>query len=60
MAISIIPGIICIGGVFFIHFGIYSSIILFFGSMGIGIGNAMNPLRNQDSNLIKTHNQPLN
>lgn len=42
--ISVVPNIICIGGVFFFHFGFYAAIGLFNGSLMAGIGNAMQPL----------------
>lgn len=44
LAISFIPGVICIGGVFLFHFGIYASMLLYYGSVAAGIGNSTRPL----------------
>ncbi len=51
LMITIIPGVICTGGVFLFHFGIYTSMILFFGSLGVGIGNSLLPLTDQKDML---------
>ncbi len=40
---TFVPGVICIGGIFFLHFGIYSSIILYNASLAAGITNSMWP-----------------
>lgn len=50
LLITIIPGVICVTGAFFLHFGVLST--LFFYNFGLvaGVGNAMLPLiRNQIS-----------
>ena len=50
LLITIIPGVICVTGAFFLHFGVLST--LFFYNFGLvaGVGNAMLPLmRNQRS-----------
>ncbi len=44
MAISVIPGLISTGGVFFLHFGIYASVIIYYLGLGAGLGNAALPL----------------
>ncbi|MBF0280708.1 MAG: heavy metal translocating P-type ATPase [SAR324 cluster bacterium] len=41
---TLIPGLICIGGVFFLHFGIIASEILFQLGLFSGLGVAMKPL----------------
>ncbi len=44
MALTVGPGLVCVGGVFFLHFGILSSILLFNLSLLAGVTNAMLPL----------------
>ncbi|MDM8521934.1 heavy metal translocating P-type ATPase [Desulfococcaceae bacterium HSG8] len=44
LMITVVPSIICIGGVFLMHFGIYTSIILYYGSLFAGILNSTKPL----------------
>jgi heavy metal translocating P-type ATPase len=41
--LSIFPGFICLGGVFFLHFGIVSTILLYDAGLLIGVWNAMSP-----------------
>ena len=41
LIISVVPGIICIGGVFFFHLGIYTSIAVFYSSLAAGTWNAL-------------------
>jgi Cu2+-exporting ATPase len=41
LLISIMPGVICVGGVFLLHFGIYTASALFYGALALGIGNTM-------------------
>jgi len=51
-------GVICVGGVFFLHFGILSSIVLFNLSLAAGVANAMRPLlqrQPQDSSRKDSH-----
>ena len=43
---TIVPGVICIGGAFFFHFGILSSIILYNVGLVAGVANAMRPMIN--------------
>ena len=47
LMISLTPGLMCIGGVFLLHFGIYTSFILDYSSLAIGVKNAMSPLIEQ-------------
>ncbi len=42
--LSIIPGFICLGGVFFLNFGIVSTILLYDASLLVGVWNAMIPI----------------
>jgi Cu2+-exporting ATPase len=44
LALTVGPGLVCIGGVFFLHFGILSSVLLFNLSLGAGVTNAMLPM----------------
>ncbi len=41
---SIIPGVICLGGVFFLSFGLVTGMILYNLSLLAGLANAMSPL----------------
>jgi Cu2+-exporting ATPase len=41
---TIIPGAICIGGVFFLHFGVYAGITLYNMGLLAGLTTAMSPL----------------
>ena len=41
--LSIIPGFMCLGGVFFLHFGIVTTILLYDTSLLVGVWNAMSP-----------------
>lgn len=43
-AITFIPGIICVTGAFFLHFGLLSAMLLYQAGMLAGITNAMLPL----------------
>ncbi|KPA10183.1 heavy metal translocating P-type ATPase [Candidatus Magnetomorum sp. HK-1] len=40
-----IPSVICIGGVFLFHFGIYTSILLFYSGLSVGTWFATRPLK---------------
>ncbi len=55
--ISVAPGIICIGGVFLLHFGIYASMALFYGSLAAGIANTMRARRLADPKLSLVHKE---
>jgi Cu2+-exporting ATPase len=50
--LSIIPGFMCLGGVFFLHFGIVSTILLYNTSLVVGVWNAMSPSLKK-RNLLK-------
>lgn len=53
--ITTIPGIICIGGVYFLHFGILAGCVLFDVALLMGLSNAMLPLlSNQLKKVPKT------
>jgi len=41
---TVIPGVICIGGVFFFHLGVLSSILLYGASLALSVSNAFWPL----------------
>ena len=41
-----VPGIICLGGVFFLNFGIFTACLLAWTGLASGITNAMLPLMN--------------
>lgn len=43
LSLSIVPGFICWGGIFFFHFGILSTILLYDASLLVGVWNAMSP-----------------
>jgi len=44
LATTFVPSILCVGGIFFLHFGIPTAIILFNVSFVTGVGNALLPL----------------
>jgi heavy metal translocating P-type ATPase len=46
LMISIVPGAICIGGVFLLHFGIYASMILYYTGLAVGVVNSISPIKN--------------
>ncbi len=48
LAITIIPGVICIGGVYFLHFGIIAATLLYNAGLAVGVGNAMLPKINNN------------
>jgi Cu2+-exporting ATPase len=41
---TIVPGVICVGGVFFFHLGLAGSLIMYKLSLAASVGNAMLPL----------------
>ncbi|MEM7127034.1 MAG: heavy metal translocating P-type ATPase [Chloroflexota bacterium] len=41
---TVTPGLICVSGVFFFHLGIFSSILLYGGSLALSVSNAFLPL----------------
>jgi len=42
---SLVPGIVCIGGVFFLHWGLVTAIAIYNVGLVAGVANAMLPLR---------------
>lgn len=44
LATTFIPGIYCIGGIFFLHFGLLKALALYNISVVAGVGNALRPL----------------
>ncbi|MEM7535184.1 MAG: heavy metal translocating P-type ATPase [Chloroflexota bacterium] len=44
MAMTIVPGIICVGGVIFFHFGLFSGLVLYYGGLVASLSNALIPL----------------
>jgi len=52
LIITVVPGVICVGGVFLLHFGIYASIVLYYGSLAAGLFNAIKPLSLQRSDRV--------
>jgi heavy metal translocating P-type ATPase len=54
LATTFVPSIVCIGGVFFLHFGIFSTIILYNLSLLASVANAMLPMMQQE----KKNNPP--
>ncbi|RKZ91160.1 MAG: hypothetical protein DRR19_07990 [Candidatus Parabeggiatoa sp. nov. 1] len=40
---AIIPGVMCVGGVYFFHIGVITAGVLYNLSLGAGVGNAMLP-----------------
>ncbi len=53
LILTVIPGVICVGGVYFFHLGIISAQILYNVGLAMGIGNAMIPLASQNDPEIK-------
>lgn len=41
---TMVPAVICVGGVFFLHFGVLSGVLLYNIGLAIGVTNAMSPL----------------
>jgi Cu2+-exporting ATPase len=46
LATTFVPSVLCVGGIFFLHFGILSAIMFYNISAIAGIGNALLPLLN--------------
>jgi len=44
LATTFVPGVFCVGGIFFLHFGIFSAMMFYNISAIAGIGNALLPL----------------
>ncbi len=51
LATTLVPGVLCVGGIFFLHFGILSAMIFYNISAIAGIGNALLPLIKQKMDL---------
>ncbi len=56
LATIFVPGVLCISGIFFLHFGILSTMILYNISAIAGVGNALLPLLNHQPSL--PHSEP--
>ena len=57
LALTVGPGLVCVGGIFFFHFGILSSVLLFNLSLLASVTNALLPLiqsETQDTGLGDT------
>jgi Cu2+-exporting ATPase len=52
LMISLVPNIVCTGGVFLLHFGIYAAMIFYYTGLTLGIANAIRPLPEEE--LIMT------
>ncbi len=57
LVISVIPGVICISGVFLLHFGIYASMILYYLGLGAGLSNATLPLIRHNKKTMQIKKQ---
>lgn len=58
LAITIVPGIICIGGVYFLHFGVIAATLLYNAGLATGVANAMLPaIKNFNIKSIENHNK---
>ncbi|EDN71579.1 heavy metal translocating P-type ATPase [Beggiatoa sp. SS] len=44
LASAFVPGVISVGGIFFLHFGVFSALMLYNVSLFAGVGNALLPL----------------
>ena len=54
LLLSIVPGVINIAGVYFLHFGIAASMVLFYGATALGLTNTVLPLiKHQDTSPVK-------
>ena len=53
---TVTPGLIVVGGVFFFHLGIFSSILLYGGSLALSVSNAFLPLLKHTHDRHKTTN----
>ncbi|CAK0755085.1 Heavy metal translocating P-type ATPase [Gammaproteobacteria bacterium] len=55
LILSVIPGFICIGGVYLLHFGVIAGTILYNVSLAVGVGNTM--VLNDSCEKINQHNK---
>lgn len=54
MMISILPSALCMGGVFFFHFGLYMAMVLYYSGLTVGLGSSMRPLlKNAENNPLQ-------
>ncbi|QTR45450.1 heavy metal translocating P-type ATPase [Thiothrix litoralis] len=60
MRISVIPAIISIGGIFILHGGLLLAAGMFYGGMGLGVRNAIRPIRppRLENNQESSHANP--
>ncbi len=42
--LTLIPGVVCVGGVYLVHLGVAAAQMLFYGGLGAGVANGMMPL----------------
>jgi Cu2+-exporting ATPase len=49
LILSVIPGAVSTAGVFLLHFGLYMAMAIYYGGLGLGIGNSVRPLISYDS-----------
>lgn len=55
---TIVPGVICIGGVYFLHFGLTAGMATYYLGSAAGLSNSLLPLmRHQDEAEITANNQ---
>lgn len=45
---SVVPGLICISGVYFLHFGVLAANLIYFTGLTAGVANAMSPWLNRN------------
>ena len=57
--LSVLPGLICVGGVFFFHFGLISSIIVFNMGLAASVSNALLPLMKHQRKKARLPVKPL-
>jgi heavy metal translocating P-type ATPase len=60
LATTFVPSVLCVGGIFFLHFGIFSAIMFYNISAIAGIGNALLPLLNHQKKPSLPHDIELN
>jgi Cu2+-exporting ATPase len=53
LATTLVPGVLCVGGIFFLHFGIISAMMFYNVSAIAGIGNALLPLSKNKSDFLE-------
>jgi Cu2+-exporting ATPase len=60
LLLSIVPGVINIAGVYFLHFGIAASMVLFYGATTLGLTNTVLPLiKHQNTSPVKLDNTDI-